>query len=335
MLAAGGSKTLVGTELAVMKRYTGQKALYEAIARTQAKARRHGILERLYPGNGKDQHEEPAVVEEPKAQVPVQVEPVKPPEEKLIVEKLPSPVVKPPVRPVVVEPRPQPQPRPAQPWLRPKAVQLHDGRIEVSLPYTLGVTVLLIAILLVLGAFRLGQMQHRTSPPAVTSSAPGTTNQVKQVTPKPDPAPVRQETPAPVPAPAPANETTSAGPSNAATPPAKSGDHVIVLAQNAQSKPLESAQTFFKEHGVALEVIDVAKLRDYLGGHGISTSVLGTRGGYMLVTADYYDNPQNPGTDGFKAKQKIIELGKAYKATPGSQAFAPNYFSDAYGMKVR
>jgi len=110
---------------------------------------------------------------------------------------------------------------------------------------------------------------------------------------------------------------------------------VIVLAQHAQRAPLESAKEYFKTHGVATEVIGVAALRDYLAGQGINTSVLGNRGGFMLVTADYYDNPQNPGTNGFQAKQKIIELGRGYKATAGSESFAPNYFSDAYGMKVR
>ncbi|RPJ20309.1 MAG: hypothetical protein EHM35_19630, partial [Planctomycetaceae bacterium] len=89
-----------------MKRYTGQKALYEAIAKTQAKYRRRGILERLHPGNG-GQEAEPPVMEEPKLQVePVklQVEPLRPP----VAEKLPEPIAKP-VRPVE---RPELQPRP-------------------------------------------------------------------------------------------------------------------------------------------------------------------------------------------------------------------------------
>ena len=83
------------------------------------------------------------MMEEPKPQVePVklQVEPLRPPVEKPVAEKLPEPIVKP-VRPVE---RPEPQPRPVQPRLRPKAVQVHDGRVEISLPYTIGVTVLLV-----------------------------------------------------------------------------------------------------------------------------------------------------------------------------------------------
>ena len=342
MLAAGGSRTLVGTELAVMKRYTGQKALYEAIARTRAKSKRRGILERLHPGGVREEPVEPPVVEELEPEPPVQVEAVKAPEPKpVVVEKPPAPVVKP-VRPVMEEPKPEPQPYPVQPWLRPKAVQLHDGRIEISLPNALGVAVLLGAIVLILGAFRLGQMQRRVQPPAVKNSTAAPLP--KPVAPKVEPAPVRAETPAPVPAPS-VRETPSADTSSgtaatgsgtvATAPVAKPGDHVIVLAQNAKAEPLKPAQAYFKEHGVSTEIIEVAKLRNYLVAAGLNVSVLGTRGGFMLVTDTYYDNPENPGTNGFKKKQEIIEIGKSYKSVPGSQAFAPRYFSDAYGMKVR
>jgi len=307
-----------------MKRYTGQKALYEAIARTQAKYQRRGILERLHVGSGRPEVQ-PPVVEEPKPQaepVKLQVEPVKPSVEKPVAEKPPAPVVKP-VRPVE---HPDPQPRPAQSWLRPKAVQIHDGRIEISLPYTIGVTILLVAVLLVLGAFRLGQMQHRYRLPAVDNIS----GKAKPPAPKAEPNPARPE------APAPARETAvpdTAGVTSAA--PVKEGDHVIVLAQHPQAAALESAKEYFKGQGIATEVISVAKLRDYLGGQGINTNVLGNKGGFMLVTADYYDNPENSGTDGYKAKQRIKEVGRGYKAPPGSESFAPNYFSDAYGMKVR
>jgi len=330
MLAVGGSRTLVGTELAVMKRYTGQKALYEAIARTRAKSQRRGILERLYPGGVREEPVEPPAAEEPKPQPPVRVEPIKPPEPKPVVEKPPAPVFKPIVRPVADEPKPQPQPqpRPVQPWLRPKAVQLHDGRIEISLPYTLGVTVLLVAILLVLGAFRLGQAQRRVQLPAVKD---GTTAQPTSVAPKVEPAPARAETPAPAPSVRETPATDTGAGAATTTPTAKAGDNVIVLARHAQSKPLEAVQAFYKEQGIDLEVIVVAKLWDYLAGAGLNTSVLGNRDGYMLVTKDYYDNPENPGTNGFRAKQKIIEIGKGYK----NPLFAPRYFSDAYGMKIR
>lgn len=340
-----------------MKRYTGQKALYEAIARTRAKSQRRGILELLHPGNGKEEAPAAAVESVVDELMPpvsqVEIEPAKVPEKKpekkpelkpepepeleldpdpvVVVEKPPAPVVKP-VRPALDEPRPQPYP--AKPWLRPKAVQLHDGRIEISLPYTIGVTVLLISILLMLGAFRLGQMQPRVQPPVAKNTMTNPAQPVVPETSKPEPALTRPEPAAPAVAETVAPPATSSA-GVLTTSAAKPGDHVIVLAQQAQRNALDSAKAWFKEHGVTTEVIPVAALRDYLAGQGINTSVLGTRGGYMLVTADYYDNPKNPGTDGYKARQKIVELGKSYKGTAGAESFAPNYFSDAYGMKVR
>jgi hypothetical protein len=314
-----------------MKRYTGQKALYEAIARTQAKLQRRGILERLHPGNEKEKYAQPPVVEEPEPQVgPVKAEaaPAKPPVEKPVVEKLPAPVVRP-VRPVE---HPEPQPRPAQRWLRPKAIQLHDGHIEISVPYTIGVTVLLVAILLVLGAFRLGQMQHRYRLPEVTNT---TSSPVKQPTPKMNPEPVvRQEPPTPV-GPGPENTPANTDAGGSAAIPVKKGDHVIVLAQLSQREPLDTAREYFTKQGIATSVVSIPVLRDLLNKQGISTRGLSDRGGFMLVTDDYYDNPQNPGTNGYQAKQRIIEVGRGYKAKSGSDSFAPNYFSDAYGMKVR
>jgi len=316
-----------------MKRYTGQKALYEAIARTQAKMQRRGILERLHPGNDKEVNAQPPV-EPPKPQMePVKprMEPVKPPVEK-VVERPPAStaVLIKPVRPVE---HPDPQPRPAQPWLRPKAVQLHDGRIEISLPYTIGVTVLLITILLILGAFRIGQMQHRFRLPEVTKT---TSNPVKQVVPRMSPAPVvRQETP-PVPAkPEPEKAPANTNAAGSAAVPDEKGDHVIVLAQLPQREPLDAARKYFAEQGIATDVVSIPLLRELLSGQGINTRALGDRDGFMLVTNKYYDNPQNPGTDGYQAKLKIIQVGRGYKARSGSESFAPNYFGDAYGMKVR
>lgn len=310
-----------------MKRYTGQKALYEAIAKTQAKLQRRGILERLRPGNGMEEHSQAPVVEEAKPQleaVSLPVEPLRPLVEKPVAERPPAPVVRA-VRPVE---HPEPQPRPAQQWLRPKAVQLHDGRIEISLPYTIGVTVLLVAVLLVLGAFRLGQMQRHDRLPAVNMS---NSDKAKPPAPKVDPAPARVETPSPS-----VRETPLANTGGATAPaPVETGDCVIILAQLAQKDPLLAAKAYFNEHGIETDVLEVAKLRDYLVGQGINASVLGNRGGYMLVTIHYYDNPENPGTNGFKAKQEIIKVGSGYKAKSGSESFAPKYFSDAYGMKVR
>ncbi|MBN1506788.1 MAG: hypothetical protein JW955_08075 [Sedimentisphaerales bacterium] len=313
-----------------MKRHTGQKALYEAIARTQAKMRRRGILERLRPGSDKKVDGQPPV-EPPKSET----EPAKSPVEaagfpvEKAVEKLPAqaPASVKPVRPVE---QADPQPRAARRWLRPKAVQLHDGRIEISLPYTVAVTVVLITILFILAAFRIGQMQRQLRPGEATDT---TSDSAKQRVPKMSPSPaMRQETP-----PAAARPESEIMPTSAALAPVpdQTGDHVIVLAQLSQREPLDVARAHFAEQGIATEVISIPLLRELLSSQGINTRGLGDRDGFMLVTSKYYDNPQSPGTDGYEARQKIIQAGREYKARSGSESFAPNYFSDAYGMKVR
>ena len=71
--------------------------------------------------------------------------------------------------------------------------------------------------------------------------------------------------------------------------------------------------------------------------YGIETEIVAERGHYFLQTKERYDNPDKPGTDGYKALQRIKEIGAKYKgkAPPGYETFAPNYFSDAYGKKVK
>jgi len=70
--------------------------------------------------------------------------------------------------------------------------------------------------------------------------------------------------------------------------------------------------------------------------YGIETEVELESGRYFLQTKQRYDNPATVGTDGYKAKQKIIEVGAKYKgkAPAGYETFAPKYFSDAYGKKA-
>ena len=48
-------------------------------------------------------------------------------------------------------------PSPVQTWLKPRPVQLNEGRIEISVPYYIGVIAGLVVLVVVLTAFRLGQ----------------------------------------------------------------------------------------------------------------------------------------------------------------------------------
>jgi hypothetical protein len=74
-------------------------------------------------------------------------------------------------------------------------------------------------------------------------------------------------------------------------------------------------------------------VKQYFDEAGIRTEIIKVGNTYFLVTVDKYDDPGRPGTDGYRVKQRIIELGPKYKAPMGYETFAPNFFTDAYGMR--
>ncbi|MFH1718569.1 MAG: hypothetical protein ABIF19_14540 [Planctomycetota bacterium] len=207
-------------------------------------------------------------------------------------------------------------------WKKPRVVQFNAGRFEFSMPYQLAVALLLGFILVVLAAYRLGQFSYvpeRQEAAVVdeqTQAAEdkGSTDRaMTDIIPRP--APVRDE-PRPVevlrresPGPQAAKETKP-------EPVNPTGTNVIVLVQFDRLADLSPVQAHFAEHG-------------------IDTVIVPEGGRYFLQTKNRYDNPDKPGTDGYKVKQRIIEVGKTYKAPPGNEPFATHLFSDAYGKKVK
>jgi hypothetical protein len=322
-----------------MKRYTGQKALYEAISRSRAKAKRGNILERLLPEvarpekadspEGQPQVEPtsappdapPPVAKESPRPAPVVEKPreapvvkdslrfrrltkVEPPPEKPVV-----PGVKPP--PVVKVGRPL-WPGLVQAWWRLKLMRLNAGRIELSVPYHIGVAAGLVVILAVLVAFRIGQ-KH-----------PG--SNVKA------PTPIKAALEAPA-AKTPPAETPAAA-TKAVEPAAPAKDHWIVVAKHKQRAELDLVREYFHKIGVELTIVPLADARRIFAERKLNVDALPKGDDFLLVTSDYYSNPQTPGTDGYTERQKIIDLGKKYKAPQGKEKFAPHYFNDAYGMKI-
>jgi hypothetical protein len=75
-------------------------------------------------------------------------------------------------------------------------------------------------------------------------------------------------------------------------------------------------------------------VKQYFDNLGVQTEIIGKDGWYYLVTKNKFDNPDKPGTDGYAARQKIIDLGAKYKAPEGYESFAPRLFKDAYGMRI-
>jgi hypothetical protein len=192
-------------------------------------------------------------------------------------------------------------------WRKPRIVQINAGRIEFSMPYQIAVVLLLGFIFVIIAAYRLGQ-----------SSYPAQKKQAVQS------EPVRRETESETPTElassnimqpsAPAEDTMAK--TEAAEPVEPTGNNVIVLVEYDSMPDLAPVQTYFDKFDIELEIVPEG-------------------GRYFLQTKQKYDNPSKPGTDGYKALQKIVEVGKGYKAPVGYETFASRLFSDAYGKKVK
>ena len=218
-----------------MRRHSGQKALYEAMSRSHSKPKRLGMLARLRP----------------------QLEKLRPHLEKLRkvggarVERSgvgpepaagkPAPVVLKPPRPVdVSEANTQ---GPVQTWLRPKAVQFNDGRIEVSLPYQIGIIIGLGFVLLVMIGFwfghRLGRIDERSRYAKASQSPRASVDDV------PTPSGT-SDAGAPAPEPSALAQRPAADAGSVARAP---GDNVIVLGRHAVKTQLEPVRDYFRDHG--------------------------------------------------------------------------------------
>ena len=178
------------------------------------------------------------------------------------------------------------------------------------MPYQVAIALALALIFVILASYRLGQFSYRPEEPQPAQPS-GLMRQVEQRD-----ATVRAAIDV-TPSPAMDENTPSQGEriETNVEPTKSTGTNVIVLVQYHTPADLGPVQAHFEEHGIATEI----RMRN---------------GRYFLQTVDRYDNPDNEGTDGYKAKQKIIEVGSKYEAPKGYETFAKHKFSDAYGMKV-
>jgi hypothetical protein len=349
-----------------MKRYTGQKALYEAISRSRAKAKRGSILDKLRPlpaeSNEPVGEEEPLPLLEPVLTADEARALTEVPPESQVEEQAPSPVEeKPPEMPVAEPPQPQALPpqvekleppvfkprhierigrpaaaKPVQPLLRPKAMQWNAGRIEISVPYHIGVAVVLAACLVVLIAFRLGQDYPGQPTKAAVPESPPVRPTTQNA--------VMTNTSAPLPQPKPRSEIPPAAPRAVEPAPVQQqvpsaqpeqGDHLIVLARSSEQKDFDPVIKYFGEHGIALMALPLTdETRKIFAEYGFNPSSLPNGEGFWLVTLNRYENPNRVGTKGYEVLQKIKELGPLYKPPKGGKSFAPNNFGDAYGHNI-
>ncbi len=194
-------------------------------------------------------------------------------------------------------------------WRKPRIVQFNVGRIEFSMPYQLAVALVLGFVLLVLAAFRLGQVYYLTDQRAIGPS---------EEMPK-----INRENP------------IERDVADTMEPPAQVEDSTLLDIKELE--PVKSKATgnnviVLVEFGAHADLVPV---RDHFAEYGIDTEIVMGYGRYFLQTKNRYDNPGTPGTNGYKALQEIIKVGAQYKAPPDYETFAPNLFSDAYGKKVK
>ncbi len=182
-------------------------------------------------------------------------------------------------------------------WPRkPKIVQFNAGRIEISLPYTIAITLALGVILVVLVVFRLDEIRSlgRISAGKVLNGLRKSVGAEKE----------QPEVGERIPPDRVENETV-----------ATTGNNRIVIQTYHDRADLEPVQTYF-------------------GHYGIETKIIPIDNQWILVTkAKYEEKPEKPGTDGYVALKNIIELGAKYKAPPGYEPFGAKSFETAYGMK--
>jgi len=79
--------------------------------------------------------------------------------------------------------------------------------------------------------------------------------------------------------------------------------------------------------------IDLVPVQKYFANNGIETEIVKIDGSYFLRTVEKYENPGRFGTDGYEARQRIIEIGADYKAPTGYETFGAKPFQDAYGRR--
>lgn len=176
-------------------------------------------------------------------------------------------------------------------------LQINRGRVEISVRYEVAVVVLLVVILCVMGAYRLGERFAV----AENQAAQSQTNESQTM------AAVEVSTAEPQ---VPMAESQASG-AEETTDAAGSGDNWIVIATHRNAEQLTPVQQFFM-------------------GYGIETQIRRIGENYILHTRETYGNPNRRGSDGWQALRRIVEVGQNYEPLAGYRSFD---FTTAYGMK--
>ncbi len=166
---------------------------------------------------------------------------------------------------------------------KPRAIQFNHGRVEVSLRYDIAIVLGLLALLCLMGAYRLGE--HMSIKEAATTQAEGVVTTAA-------PAPVTNT----------ATQVTEPARAVVEEDVVGSGDNWIVIATHQSEGQL-------------------APVQQYFAGYGIETQIRKAGDNYILHTKQTYSNPNRAGSDGEQVRRQIIELGRNYQPPPGYRAF--------------
>jgi hypothetical protein len=280
-----------------MARKRGKKALYEVMSKAREKPGFGRTLEKMLPEKPAPKKEEEIV--------------------EVVVKKKPKADV-------------ETSKTTAKWWKKPRVVQFNLGRIEFSIPYQVGVALILGTVLLALATFQLGKkMDSIDNPTKLTVNTANISNQENPIGQQEEPeimlpsAPVEEVINNSLKPEEPIKEIKDEPKvkpeSTESVTPKPTANNVIVLVQFGSREDLRPVQAHFADHGIDTEIVQ-------------------EKGIYFLQTKDrYVNNPGTPGTDGYEALQQIIKVGALYKgkAPPNYETFAPHFFSDAYGKKVK
>jgi hypothetical protein len=181
---------------------------------------------------------------------------------------------------------------------KPKVFQLHSGRVELALPYSAIAVFSVVFVLALVASFRLGQnvqplarLASQQPPPPATAQGTGAASEAMEGT----------------------NEEV--------IPPA--------VGTNSPSPLVRPGSTIvIQEYHTPEDLIPVG---DFFNSHGIGTEIVRTDSAVYLFTTERFSALSlKEGTSEYKLQQRIVELGKEYKAPAGSESFAINRFRGAY-----
>ena len=174
-----------------------------------------------------------------------------------------------------------------------RMLQFNRGRVEISIRFDVAIVLVLLAVVCMMGAYRLGERlaikgagDEQAATTTVQTQTSGAEMSASAVEPQP-------------------------GVAEEATAAVSGGDNWIVIATHENEGQLAAVQQFFE-------------------GYGIETQIRKVGDNFILHTAQTYGNPNRSGSDGERVRQRIVEIGANYRPLPGYRSFD---FRTAYGMK--